>query len=398
MNMTPLFTDYLAQNDINGYLTALHKEAENGDAGSLRILLYLSVMVSEVEDAMDYVDKLMNIEDDYVFAVWPYLSAAINELNEELGTCDNDEKYKYALGAKFKTALNTGDMEFEKEHPDFKSPFRLFGDKIIILQRAYLNHVGKQTYPVIDDSVATKPCAPKEKIDYWYSLYRRSDCSANQETIYNDAKPYAEQGDPDAMLVVGYLLAHGIETKYDSPRVIILRANPDFALPFLRRAADAGRPLACSETAFILYDQAKEHPEYRELADQYLEKGASLKDKNSLLKLFNYYKDKDDAKAFAYLVPLAEVYGTHEYDLELAYWYEKGRGCTRDEKKAFELVEYVWKNSSASPYDSSQEDSVSMLCRYLRNGIGCEKDPKRAEDIYRWYQDDEDRMMEMLTR
>ena len=123
-----------------------------------------------------------------------------------------------------------------------------------------------------------------------------------------------------------------------------------------------------------------------------------MKDKNSLLKLFNYYKDKDDAKAFAYLVPLAEVYGTHEYDLELAYWYEKGRGCTRDEKKAFELVEYVWKHSSASPYDSSQEDSVGMLCRYLRNGIGCEPDPERADKISRWYQDDEDRMLEMLTR
>ena len=265
--MTPVFKDYLTQNDINGYLTALYQEADKGDAGSLRILLYLAVMVSEVEDAVDYVTKLMDIDDDYAFEVWPHMSDAINELNNELGQCDDDEKYKYALGAKFKTALNVGDMEYEKEHLGFESPFRLFGDKIIILQRAYLHHVGQQTYPVIDDSVATKPCAPKEKIDYWYSLYRRSDCSANQETVYNDAKPYAKQGDPDAMLVVGYLLAHGIETRYSNPNVIILRANPDFALPFLRRAADAGRPLACSETAFILYDQAKEHPEYRELAD-----------------------------------------------------------------------------------------------------------------------------------
>jgi hypothetical protein len=39
-----------------------------------------------------------------------------------------------------------------------------------------------------------------------------------------------------------------------------------------------------------------------------------------------------------------------------------------------------------------------MLCRYLREGIGCEKDPERAEKIARWYQDDEDRMLEMLTR
>ena len=394
--MTPLFTDYLAQNDINGYLTALHREADSGDAPSLRILLYLSVMVSEVEDAMDYVDKLMTMDDDYVFAVWPYMSAAINELNEELCTCDDDEKYKYALGAKFKTALNIGDMEYEKEHPGFESPFRIFGDKMIILQRAYLHHVGQQTYPVIDDSVATKPCAPKEKIDYWYSLYRRSDCSANQETIYNDAKPYAEQGDPDAMLVIGYLLAHGIETKYDSPRVTILRANPDFALPFLRRAADAGVPRACWETASVLFN--KEDAEKKALGWQYVEKGAEMDNKDCLRCLFGRYEGKDDAKAFGYLARLAAQKHTHEYKLTLAEWYEKGRGCEKDEKKAFELVEYVWKNSSASPYDSSQEDSVSMLCRYLREGIGCTPDPKRAEDIYRWNQDAEDRMWEMLTR
>ncbi len=394
--MTPVFKDYLTQNDINGYLTALYQEADKGDAGSLRILLYFSVMVSEVEDAMDYVDKLMTIDDDYVFAVWPYLSAAINELNEELGTCDDDEKYKYTLGAKFKTALNTGDMEYEKEHLGFESPFRLFGDKIIILQRAYLHHVGQQIYPMIDDSVETKPCAPKEKIDYWYSLYRRSDCSANQETIYNDAKPYAEQGDPDAMLVVGYLLAHGIETKYDSPRVIILRANPDFALPFLRRAADAGLPGACWETAAALF--RKKETESEALGWLYVEKGAEMDDKDCLRCLFGRYEGKDDAKAFGYLVRLADQNNTHEYKLTLAYWYETGRGCEKDEKKAFELAEYVWKNSSASPYDSSQEDSVGMLCRYLREGIGCTPDLKRAEKIARWYQDDEDRMLEMLTR
>lgn len=394
--MTPVFKDYLNRNDINGYLTALHQEADNGDAGSLRILLYLAVMVSEVEDAVDYVTKLMDIDDDYAFEVWPHMSDAINELNEDLGTCEDDEKYKFALGAKFKTALNNGDMEYENEHPDFESPFRLFGDKIIIMQRAYLNHVGQQTYPVIDDTVQTNPCAPKEKIDYWYSLYRRSDCSANQETIYNDAKPYAEQGDPDAMLVIGYLLAHGIETKYDSPRVTILRANPDFALPFLRRAADAGVPRACWETASVLFN--KEDAEKKALGWQYVEKGAEMEDKDCLRCLFGRYEGTDDAKAFGYLARLADQNNTHEYKLTLAEWYETGRGCEKDNKKAFELVEYVWKNSSASPYDSSQEDSVSMLCRYLREGIGCEKDPERADKIRRWYEDDEDRMWEMLTR
>jgi len=395
--MTPVFKDYLTQNDINGYLTALHQEADNGDAGSLRILLYLAVMVSEVEDAVDYVTKLMDLDDDYAFEVWPHMSDAINELNEDLGTCEDDEKYKYALGAKFKTALNTGDMEYENEHPDFESPFRLFGDKFIItLQRAYLNHVGQQTYPMIDDTVQTNPCAPKEKIDYWYSLYRRSDCSANQETVYNDAKPYAEQGDPDAMFVVGYLLSHGIQTKYSNPNFTILAARKDLALPFLRRAADAGVPGACWETASVLLNI--EDAEKKALGWQYVEKGAEMEDKDCLRCLFGHYEGTDDAKAFGYLARLAGQNNTHGYKLTLAEWYETGRGCTQDEKKAFELVEYVWKNSSASPYDSSQEDSVAMLCRYLREGIGCEKDPERADEIHRWYKDDEDRMWEMLTR
>ena len=123
-----------------------------------------------------------------------------------------------------------------------------------------------------------------------------------------------------------------------------------------------------------------------------------MDNKDCLRCLFGRYEGKDDAKAFGYLARLAAQKHTHEHKLTLAEWYEKGRGCEKDEKKAFELVEYVWKNSSASPYDSSQEDSVSMLCRYLREGIGCTPDPKRAEDIYRWNQDAEDRMWEMLTR
>lgn len=397
--MTPIFSNYLAKSDINGYLTALHKEAEAGDAGSLRILLYLAVLNSEVEDAVDYINQLMDLDDDYAFEVWPYMTAAINELNEELGQCDDDKKYKYALGARFKVALTTADMAFVKDNPEFESPFKLFDDKTIILQRAYLNHVGQQKYPTnIEDNIEINHCAPEEKIKYWYNLYRRSDCSSNQETIYNDALPYAEQGDPDAMLVVGYLLSHGIETKYDYPRVAILKPDKELALPFLRRAADAGIPFACSEAAFIMLDKGKEDPKYEQLAYQYLEKGAELKDKNSLLKLFNYNKDKDEAKAFTYLVPLSEVYDTYEYKLELAYWYEKGQGCKKDEKKAFELVEYVYNHSSVSPYDSSQEDSVNMLCRYLKNGIGCEADPQRALRIINSFHDDEDRMMELLSR
>lgn len=73
-------------------------------------------------------------------------------------------------------------------------------------------------------------------------------------------------------------------------------------------------------------------------------------------------------------------------------------GCEKDERKAFELVEYVYTHSSVSPYDSSQEDSAEKLAHYLRNGIGCAVDYERASDIISGLDDDNDRMMELLSR
>lgn len=394
--MTPDFKDYLAQSDIHGYMAALYNEADKGDIGSLYILLYLAIIDSEVEDVMDYMEKLLEAEDEFAFALWPGLHDAVEEMNKELGQCEDDDKYRFALGAKFKIVYNLVDLAYEKAHPDYKSPTRLFGDKTVIMQRAYCDHVGKQVYPTFDPSIKVQPSAPEESVKGWYSLYRRSDCSANQESIYNDAIPYAEQGDPDAMLVVGYLLSHGIRTQYDYPRVDILLENKERALPFLQAAADYGLVDAYWETAAILF--GTKDAESEALGWKYVEKGAEENEKECLRCLFDHYEGKDDAKAFGYLERLSEAWDTHEYTLKLARWCEEGRGCEKNEKKAFELAEYVWSHSSASPYDSSQEDSVDLLCRYLRNGIGCEKDPERADEIHRWYKDDEDRMWEMLTR
>ena len=61
--MTPDFKDYLAQSDIHGYMAALYNEADKGDIGSLYILLYLAIIDSEVEDVMDYMEKLLEAED-----------------------------------------------------------------------------------------------------------------------------------------------------------------------------------------------------------------------------------------------------------------------------------------------------------------------------------------------
>ena len=394
--MTPDFKDYLAQSDIHGYMAALYNEADKGDIGSLYILLYLAIIDSEVEDVMDYMEKLLEAEDEFAFALWPGLHDAVEEMNKELGQCEDDDKYRFALGAKFKIVYNLVDLAYEKAHPDYKSPTRLFGDKTVIMQRAYCDHVGKQVYPTFNPSIKVQPSAPEESVKGWYSLYRRSDCSANQESIYNDAIPYAEQGDPDAMLVVGYLLSHGIRTQYDYPRVDILLENKERALPFLQAAADYGLVDAYWETAAILF--GRKDAESEALGWKYVEKGAEENDKDCLRCLFDHYKGKDDAKAFGYLEKLSEASNTHEYTLKLARWCETGRGCEKNEKKAFELAEYVWSHSSASPYDSSQEDSVDLLCRYLRNGIGCEPDDERAGRIYRDFRDDEDRMYELLTR
>jgi len=109
-------------------------------------------------------------------------------------------------------------------------------------------------------------------------------------------------------------------------------------------------------------------------------------------------KEKDEKEAFAILVQLADKWPTYSYQVELADWYEHGRGTEKDEKKAFELVQYVYNHSSVSPYDRSQEDAAYALAYYLRNGIGCEKDPERATRIMQNLNDANDRLYEMLTR
>ena len=396
--MTPDFIEYLQKDDIHGYLTALHREADRGDVGSLHILLYLAIIDSEVEDAVDYSNLLIDAEDEYTVEVlWPLLYQAIQETNKELGVCDDDRKYQRVLGENFRTAYAFAEAAYRKAHPDFQPLSKLFGKHEIIMQRAYCDHVGKQPMPIYRE-VEPHDCVPQQTKDYWRSLYRRSDCSANQQSIYNDAISYAQEGDPYAMFIVGYLLRHGIRTQHDFPRVTILQANIDAAFPWLKAAADAGIAEACWETAAILFIYEKDDPANETRGWQYIEKGAAQDDLDCLETLFKHYEGKDDQKARIYLERIAAQRSTHEYKLKLAHWLETGRGGDKDEKRAFELVEYVWKHSSCSPYDSSCEDSTDMLCRYLNDGIGCERDYERACRIRRDYNDEEERMWELLTK
>ena len=357
--VTPVYEDYAARSDISGYMAALWKGAAVRDIECLQVLIYLAVKAHEPKDALDLIDMLRETGDD-----------AMTDISEKLCQIVQDEK---------------------------KWPDNIFDAAEPALLRAYLNNVGRQSNPEApNEEIPINNCVPEETINYWRGLYRRDDCSSNQEAIYHDALSYAQKGAPFAMYIVGYLLKHGIRTKYSNPNVTILEADHDKAYPWLKRAADADIPEACWETASVLFDKNNEADEA--LGWKYVEQGAAKDNKDCLLCLFRHYEGKDDVKAFDYLVRLADQYHTHEYTLKLAKWYEDGRGCEKNEKKAFELAEYVWKNSSSSPYDSSYEDSVDLLCRYLKNGIGCEEDYDRALRIQREFHDDEDRMWELLTK
>ena len=388
--VTPVFEQYLAKNDINGYMTALWQGAAARDIECLQVLLYLAIKSHEPEDALDLMDMLLDAKDESIVPLWERINQVIQDAKKWPKEIYEDEKkYKSRLSAAFELALCVPG-----------TPDSLFDDAEPALLRAYINNVGRQPVPEAPkEEVEIRNLVPEETKDYWRGLYRRDDCSSNQEAIYHEALAYAEQGDPYAMYIVGYLLNHGIKTKYSNPNVTILECNHTKALPWLKRAADAGIVEACWETACALWDACYVSTNVEECTPEmraYIEKGAEGDDKQCLEWLVK--TTKDDEKSFAYLARLAKQNGTHQYKLELAKRYETGRGCEKDEKKAFELAEYVWKNSSASPYDSSAEDSVDMLCRYLREGIGCEKNPDRAGDIRSSFNDEEDRMWELLTK
>ena len=392
---SPVFEEYLAKNDIAGYMTALWKGVPARNAESMRVLFYLSVKAEELDNAADLLDMLLDMEDEYAVCFWHFMDIQY-EMMKKGGTRDMDQ-----MLAAFKLSLVLGDATYLDVYPDYPSLLHRFGDHENTLLRAYINNVGREEpeVSVQPSAISVQPCAPEDKKEYWRSLYRRSDCSSNQIGIYHDAKAYAEKGDPYAMFIVGYLLNRGIKTKYSNPNVTLLEVDHQKALPWLKQAAEAGIVEAYWETACALSEawyvpQTDENRLEEKL--KYIRMGADQDDPDCLEWLYKY--SKDEHEQFKYLVRLADKYKTHEYTLELAKWYEEGKGCKRDEKKAFELAEYVYKHSSISPYDSSYEDAVYLLCRYLRNGIGCEPDPSRAADIRSSYESEEEDMMELLSR
>lgn len=395
--MTPVFEDYLQANDLHGYMTAIRREAKNGDKESLHALLYLATQTSAAEEALDIVDKMLDVDELYATLFMDFWRKEWEKLSDE----DKNDYWK--AGGTVKMAHCMVDLIYEHSHPEFKSFFKRFGNADTTLKVAYMNHVGEdRTAELPEENAEQEPPEVDEKLlKYWKDHHANSDASSCQEECYTTALPYAEQGHPYAMYVIGYLLSHGIKTKYRTPSVVILEADEEKALSWLERAADAGVEKANYETAKLYWNRyyhSKEDDDLRN-AIYYSEQGAEQNDPLCLEILFKKAVEvEDDAMAFGYLERLADHWGSHRYTLVLADWYEQGRGTEKNEKKAFELVEYVYKHSSISPYDSSYEDSVDKLIHYLREGIGCEKDTERAWQIRRDFQNEEDDLYELLTR
>ena len=383
---SPVFVNYRAKNDIAGYMTALWKGVAARDAESMRVLFYLSVYTHELDNAIDIMDMLMDMQDEYMLCVWHFLDPLYIEMEEKK---DHDlDKLQMAI----EDSLLQGDKLYREYYPEYTSLYDRFGDTEIPLLRAYINNVGRQSLPEEPvDEIPIKDCAPQDKRDYWRSLYRRTDCSSNQISIYEEAKRYAEKGDPYAMYIVGYSLSHGIETKYSSPKIELLAVNKEAALTWLLRATKAQIPQAFWEVGRIyLYLEQKEE------ALDYIRRGAELGEKQCLQYLIQYIDD--DVQKVQHLNRIVEEDGDNKARLQLADHYEKGIGCEVNPQKAFELVEYVYKHSSVSPYDSSQENSAKKLMRFLREGFGCEKDPERAGRISSALDADNDWMWELLTK
>lgn len=386
--MTPNFKDYLQKSDIAGYMKALWKNARENDLGSLHALLYLAVQCKDPDTIMMCIKALCDLDDEFATFLTDFVFAQAEKLPKE--EQEDDDKLIDLFKVSYPFA--------EKQFPDHPNYVEIYGRNHNDLLRAYLNDIGKEEEEELPDAtgVVANPNVevPADLLDDWKRYYTRTDASSTQMAIYQAAIPYAKQGHPFSMFLVGSRLYKGIRTSYSTPSVVYLEPNTEAALPWLVKAAEAGVEEAYKYLLQIytdLKDQAK--------LDEWIEKGVALNIEASIRMLFEKYEKAEEwDKAFPLLIKLTTEFHDRTLRLELAKWYREGKGCPKDDKKAFEQVEYVYKHSSVTPYDDDHDNAAEELARYYDYGIGCEKDEDKAADIRHQLKSDWDDLEEVLTR
>ena len=386
--MTPVFADYLQKSDIAGYMKAVWKNARENDLGSLHALFYLAIQCADGETIMFCLKALNELGDEFTDCLYELVYAQMEKMPQE--DQEDDDK----LIGLFKMAYPFAEKQFPN-HPNY---VEIYGKNHNDLLRAYMNGIGKDEDESVPDAtgVVANPNVevPEEELDYWKRYHTRSDASSSLKSIYDSARPYAQQGHPFAMFIVGKMLYKGIRTSYSSPSVVYLEPNTEAALPWHEKAAEAG-----VEEAYKYILQIYTELDNQSKLDEWIEKGVALNIEASVSSLFTQYEQAGEwDKAFPLLLKLTTMFHDRKLRLKLAKWYREGKGCERDDRKAFEQVEYVYKHSSVTPYDDDHDNAAHELARYYEEGIGCEKDEDKAADIRYQLKSDWDDLDEVLSR
>lgn len=399
---TPVFEEYLKANDLNGYMTKLWEGVENNDSESVHALLYLAVKTNSVNDFVPLATKLFEGDLPFLEMLEQQLQKELDKLSEQ----EQEDEHKVARAVDM--AYTMTDMALRTKEQSY---FYRFGEAQNDLLRGYLHNVGRpENFGKEDEEeqdevpLSTTDERYQELKEYWKQYHSNDDTSACQEESYRTAMPYAEQGDPYAMYIVGHLLHFGIKTKYSSPGIVILKPDEDKALEWLKKAADADIPEADYElyeyykTMYYRSDKTKYEDEWK----HYMNRGAELGNINCRIAQYTMAEQEQNyEEAFRRLKALVEDEKTvtHELRLKLAEYYELGKGTEIDPKQAFELTLYVYDHSTGrTPYDSSNEDAGDKLIQYYNEGFGTEVNYAAASKIRRQRREDDEYLDDILSR
>lgn len=210
----------------------------------------------------------------------------------------------------------------------------------------------------------------------------------------------AEQGHTEAMwrLAVDLRTGNGVDKdeaaalKWDkaSEGVRSAKSQRDCAevAPFIRRAAEQGKPAAEKELAGMHFS-GRGIPKSENEYEKWIQRAADHGDPDSMASVSfayeygKYGRAKDQTQAVAWLRKAADA-GNNEAQQKLAWWYEDGNGIPKDYAQA----EYWFLKAAEDPKTAS---AVKFLLSSLyfrialayESGDGVRKDPAEAAKWYR---------------